>query len=86
MTGKIDISREKNAFNIGSTPDKLKITINNECYSIITGSIYDNDYVLNIDSEYITTIGELAEIIVRYMIACGESKIYYPNEDELIVY
>jgi hypothetical protein len=84
MTTKRDISREKTAFGIDM--DKLKININNESFSIFTQSIDDNDYVLKIDSDNITTIEELTEITLRYMLTVGESKIYYPEDDEFIIY
>jgi len=54
MTTEINISREKTAFGIDM--DKLKININNESFSIFTQSIDDNDYVLKIHSDDITTI------------------------------
>lgn len=88
----IEISRTDNSVlyignsQVGNLCSKLNVRIRNTEYSIAPKLMYDNDYVLKINDEDNTVIQKLIETIIRYMIACGESKIYYPNEDKLIVY
>lgn len=67
------------------TPDDIEISRTDNSVSTV-GNIHDNDYVLTIKTEDNTVTEQMIETIIRYMITCGESKIYYPNEDKLIVY
>lgn len=88
----INISRTDNSvlyvgnLQVGNLCSKLNVTVRNTEYSIAPKRIHDNDYVLTIKTEDNTVTEKIIETIIRYMITCGESKIYYPNEDKLIVY
>jgi len=88
----IEISRTDNSVlyignsQVGNLCSKLNVRIRNTEYSIAPKLIQNNDNVLNINAEYNAVTEQLIETIIRYMIACGESKVYYPNEDELIIY